>query len=117
MSKNFTSIPKRPSASAPPPEAIAAFERGGIGQDNQRLDYQSSTQTHIPTNVDSGGAKAEPTRRLSIDLPASKHRRFKQACAGADTKMVVEVMEFIDRRTLELEKLAVTLAGDVNGSN
>jgi hypothetical protein len=48
--------------------------------------------------------KAEPIRRLSIDLPESLHRRFKTACAKTDKKMIVEVANFIKRRTAELEK-------------
>ena len=53
------------------PEVIAAFERGGAGQD---------TQTHISTKVEKREPvkmeQAEPTRRLSIDLPESLHRRL-----------------------------------------
>jgi hypothetical protein len=48
--------------------------------------------------------KSEPTRRLSIDLPMSLHRRFKTACTKSDKKMIVEVTKFIERRTAELEK-------------
>jgi hypothetical protein len=47
---------------------------------------------------------AEPTRRLSIDLAESLHRRFKTACSKTDKKMIVEVTNFIKRRTAELEK-------------
>jgi hypothetical protein len=47
--------------------------------------------------------RAERTRRLSIDLPESWHRRFKIACTRADKKMIDEVTEFIKRRTVELE--------------
>jgi hypothetical protein len=77
---------------------IAAFERGGPGQD---------TQTHISPKVDvrepAKAGQSEPTRRLSIDLAESLHRRFKTACAKADTKMLAEVTNFIERRTVELE--------------
>lgn len=47
---------------------------------------------------------AERTRRLSVDLPESWHRRFKIACTRVDKKMIDEVTEFIKRRTLKLEK-------------
>jgi hypothetical protein len=43
-------------------------------------------------------------RRLSIDMPASLHRRFKLACTAADKVMVAEVLAFIERRTAELER-------------
>ena len=96
MSKTFAQAPKPKPLSA---EVISAFERGGAGQD---------TQTHIspkvekrePVNVE----KAEPTRRLSIDLPEGLHRRFKTACSRRDKKMLAEVTNFITRRTAELEK-------------
>jgi hypothetical protein len=55
-------------------------------------------QTHIPTKV------AEPMKRLSIDMPAGLHRRFKVACTTADKVMVAEVLTFIEQRTAELER-------------
>ncbi|MEE9320076.1 MAG: hypothetical protein V3U76_06480 [Granulosicoccus sp.] len=51
-------------------------------------------------------APEEPTRRLSLDLPASIHKRFKTACSATDRKMTAEVLKFIERRTRELEKSA-----------
>jgi hypothetical protein len=96
MSKTFTQAPKPRSLA---PELISAFERGGAGQD---------TQTHISPKVGriepAKGGKAEPTRRLSIDLAESLHRRFKTACSKRDKKMLAEVTDFIERRTAELEK-------------
>jgi hypothetical protein len=96
MSKTFAQAPKPKQLT---PDAISAFERGGAGQD---------TQTHIPTKVGKSvptkAAEKEPTRRLSIDLPESLHRRFKTACSKADKKMLAEVTDFIKRRTAELEK-------------
>lgn len=96
MSKTFAQAPKpRPLA----PEVIAAFERAGAGQD---------TQTHISPKVGkiepAKAPNAEPTQRLSIDLPKSLHRRFKTACAKTDRKMLAEVADFIVRRTGELEE-------------
>jgi hypothetical protein len=97
MSKTFAQAPKpKPPLTA---EIISAFERGGAGQD---------TQTHIATKVEKSEpvktVEAEATCRLSIDLAKSLHRRFKTACTKADLKMVAEVVEFIERRTIELEK-------------
>lgn len=97
MSKTFAQAPKPKSLSA---EVITAFERGGAGQD---------TQTHISPKPEKrapakAAEKAEPTKRLSIDLPQSLHRRFKTACAKADKVMNDEVESFIKRRTTELEK-------------
>jgi hypothetical protein len=96
MSKTFAQAPKPKPLTA---EVITAFERGGAGQD---------TQTHISTKVEKRepvkAEKAEATRRLSIDLPESLHRRFKTACSKRDKKMIDEVTKFIERRTGELER-------------
>jgi hypothetical protein len=96
MSKTFAQAPKPKPLSA---DIITAFERGGAGQD---------TQTHISPKVERRESikaeKSEPTRRLSIDLPESLHRRFKTACSKTDKKMLAEVTNFIKRRTAELEK-------------
>ena len=102
MSKTFAQAPKPKPLSA---EVITAFERGGAGQD---------TQTHIspkpekrePPKVAEAKTleKPEPTKRLSIDLPQSLHRRFKTACTRTDKNMNAEIEAFIKRRTEQLEK-------------
>jgi RNase P protein component len=95
LSKTFAQAPKPRALS---PDVIAAFERSGAGQD---------TQTHISAKVEkreaANAVKREQTRRLSIDLPESLHRRFKTACSRTDRKMLAEVAEFIAQRTVELE--------------
>jgi hypothetical protein len=104
MSKNFTQAPK------PKPltdDVIAAFERGGIGQD-KRLPITTNGQPHISPNVENKETTNEGTterpRRLSIDIPASLHRRFKTACSRKDKRMQTEIEKFIVKRTAELEK-------------
>jgi hypothetical protein len=119
MSKTFAQAPKP----KPLPADLAAFERGGPGQDTRNR-IPSNVAMGKPSNVEmrehssvvrvepseTGNSevpkaeKPEPTRRLSIDLPQSLHRRFKTACSKTDRKMLAEVMEFIKRRTAELEK-------------
>lgn len=42
--------------------------------------------------------------RLTIDLSESVHTRFKAACALSKRKMVDEVRDFIEQRTIELER-------------
>lgn len=59
--------------------------------------------------IDKGRGKdrAEPgeaLKRISIDLPRSLHARFKAACALAETKMLPEIVDYIERRTAELEE-------------
>lgn len=53
----------------------------------------SNTETRI----------SDPNVRLTIDLPESAHTRFKTACARSKRKMVDEVRDFIEQRTIELE--------------
>mgnify|MGYP003129382598 CR=1 FL=1 len=62
---------------------------------------------HDTTRADKPVAKTmpdEPTKRLSLDLPASLHTRFKTACSATDRKMVGELQAFIEQRTQELEE-------------
>lgn len=49
---------------------------------------------------------AEPTKRLSLDIPRGLHKRFKTACAANDRSMVAELLTFIEQRTEKLEKKA-----------
>jgi predicted DNA-binding protein len=57
----------------------------------------------VPATVSPLSTPAEPTKRLSLDLPASTHTRFKTACSATGRKMVGEIQEFIERRIAELE--------------
>lgn len=78
--KDFKTAPvKRPQ---PTDKQIEAFTKSGAGTDKKSI---------------------EQTRRLSLDLPADLHTRFKVACAQMDTKMTREVMGFIEQRVKELE--------------
>jgi hypothetical protein len=134
MSKSFSQAPKPPQLTAevisaferggagqdtrariPPivenrgPTNVGPAEIGGDLQ-------PANVETREPTSVErvkdtkpqlgvsTKEGQAERTRRLSIDLPESWHRRFKIACTKADKKMIDEVSEFIKRRTLELEE-------------
>ena len=90
--KTFSQAPKP----KPLDEDIAAFERGGVGHDNGRL-------ANRPKRI---APPQERTKRLSLDLPESKHRRFKTACSATGHKMVQEIEAFIDARTAELEAQA-----------
>ena len=50
--------------------------------------------------------ETEPTKRLSLNLPASLHTRFKTACSATSRKMGTEIQRFIERRTEEIEQEA-----------
>jgi len=95
MSKTFAKkAPKPPQAKQPTPDEIAAFERAGAGHDQ-------NPQTHKPTKIVSA-AHSDPMKRLSIDIPASKHTAFKTACSANNLKMAREIESFIDQRLKEL---------------
>lgn len=89
--KTFSAAPK--PKQQPTDDQILAFERGGAGHDTIRADKPVAK-----TMPD------EPTKRLSLDLPASLHTRFKTACSATDRKMVGELQAFIEQRTQELEE-------------
>ena len=46
--------------------------------------------------------KMDRVKCLSIDMPASLHRRFKVACTASDKIMAEEVLALIERRTNQL---------------
>ena len=89
--KTFTAAPKPRQLT---PEEIEAFEQNGAGHDRQPAPAAAAPAT---------AASAEPSKRLSLDLPASVHTRFKTACSATGRKMVGELQDFIERRTAELE--------------
>ena len=91
--KTFATAPKPKQPSA---DAIEAFEKGGAGHD----------RSPAPVAAREPKRPAEPIKRLSLDLPASTHMRFKTACSATGRKMVTEIQDFIDRRTAELESEA-----------
>jgi len=89
--KTFSAAPKP----KPTDDQILAFERGGAGHDTARADKR--VLKPVPE---------ERTKRLSLDLPASLHTRFKTACSATDRKMVGELQAYIKARTLEMENEA-----------
>lgn len=88
--KTFSAAPK--PKHQPTDDQILAFERGGAGHDTTRVDK--------PVSKIMGD---EPTKRLSLDLPASLHTRFKTACSATNRTMAGELQTFIKQRTQELE--------------
>ena len=84
--KTFSAAPKP----KPTDDQIVAFERGGKGHD------VAAKKAVV----------GESTKRLSLDLPASTHTRFKTACTATSRKMADELKDFIEKRTAELEKEA-----------
>ncbi len=96
MSKKTFSAAPKPKPQQPTEEQILAFEQGGAGHDTQ-VPPQPPAKPEV---------KAEPTKRLSLDLPASMHTRFKTACSATGRKMVAEIQSYIEQRTIELEKEA-----------
>jgi hypothetical protein len=134
MSKSFSQAPKPPQLSAEVISAFersgagqdtrgrtsSIVENRNPTNVGSAIDPSEAQTTNVgrmlPTDVETGKSpnvgmgdstkpgKDERTRRLSIDLPESWHRRFKIACTRVDKKMIDEVTEFIKRRTIELEQ-------------
>lgn len=50
-----------------------------------------TTQGELPK------AEAEPMKRLTIDVPASLHRRIKVQCAAREVKIADEVRKLLDK--------------------
>lgn len=76
--KSFRQAPKPPPLSA---EQIAAYERAGPGHDTRARPAADTP--------------AEPTKRLSIDMPESLHTRFMILCARQKTKMAPQTIDLI----------------------
>jgi hypothetical protein len=85
--KTFSAAPKPKQLTD---DQILAFEQGGAGHDTTAPSKPKQQST-------------EPTKRLSLDLPASSHTRFKTACSATGRKMVAEIQAFIEQKTIELE--------------
>lgn len=47
--------------------------------------------------VDKGSVDGEPTRRFTIDVPESLHRRIKAQCAERGLKMANEVRVLLEK--------------------
>lgn len=69
------------------------------GNQPARIPAKAASQKSANTETRLSG----PIVRLTIDLPESAHTRFKTACARSKRKMVEEVRDFIEQRTIELE--------------
>jgi hypothetical protein len=87
MAKNFKTAPTTPPKQ-PTSEQIVDFVTRG----------QKAGAAAV-----AAGAK-EPNARISLEIPADLHARFKAACARSRRKMTEELLRFIERRTVELEK-------------
>lgn len=59
-------------------------------------------QQQVPPETD----HAEPAKRLSVNLPASLHTRFKTVCSATNRQMASEIANLVERRTAELEEAA-----------
>lgn len=48
--------------------------------------------------VDARQPVAEPTKRLTLDIPASLHAKIKASCAMRGTKMVDEITALLEEK-------------------
>ena len=51
-----------------------------------------------PTSVDDWVQDREPTKRLTIDVPVSLHKRIKSQCAVNDLKMADAIRDLLAER-------------------
>jgi hypothetical protein len=98
--KTFTAAPKPKQPSL---EEIEAYEKGGAGHDSKPPAPSLVSVTPPVPVAPVALVPVEPAKRLSLDLPAIMHTRFKTACSATGRKMVAEIQDFIERRTAELE--------------
>jgi hypothetical protein len=65
---------------------------------------QDVSNTESSKSVNTDARPPEVIVRLTIDLPEAMHTRFKAGCAMTKRRMVEEVRQFIEHRTVELER-------------
>jgi len=102
--KTFAAAPK---PQPPSDDAIAAFEQGGLGHDQKpEAKPVSAPEPEKVEEVPKPAPKElkKKTQRLSLDIEADLHRRFKIACLLNDTTMLDELTPLIEKRVKELEK-------------
>ena len=83
-------------------EPTDTAETSGTGDDT----FESNSEEAGSLNEVALKTASEPTKRLSLDIPLSLHKRFKLACIATDRSMVAELQTFIEHRTEKLEKKA-----------
>lgn len=116
MSKSFTASPKPKRLDL---EKVEAFENSGSGHDRVPASPQTrnaenpkmreSNSEEMRHSGNAGTLEPEPPQirepltKLCVELPQSAHRRFKAACVASGKIMTAELIEFVERRTRELE--------------
>ena len=90
--KSFQSVPKPKLLTD---DALESFEKAGPGRGPALEEPPHRNVKQEKTN--------EPTKRLSVDVPVSVHRRFKTACSATSRQMVAELRHLMEARILELE--------------
>ena len=82
MGKSFK---KAPQTVQPSDASIEQFVRRGTGKDTQK------------------SVNTENMKRLTVDMSADLHTRYKIACTQHGLKMNDDIRQFIERRCAELE--------------
>ena len=59
----------------------------------------ASADEWVGTRAETAAAQAsEPTKRITIDVPGSLHRRVRIGCATEGTRVAGEVRAFLEKR-------------------
>ena len=106
MSKKTFALAPKPKTATLSEEQIRAYEATGAGHDTVTREASSNPAFARMDRQIIEEDEPEPTKRLSLDIPQSLHKRFKTACSATERKMVSELQAFIERRTEELEEEA-----------
>ena len=69
-------------------EVVGDIPKMTNGETGKPIKVGKLKTTNTGLGIATKGGPAERTRRLSVDLPESWHRRFKIACTRADKKMI-----------------------------
>jgi len=98
----------RPAASRPARHGAGPFRRcrGTEGSDAPRPGGPGAgAHARNGAGSDRPGT-GERTKRLSVDIPADLHKRFKTACSATGRSMTGELMALVEARTRALEREA-----------
>lgn len=90
---------KRPEPPATPVDGanIESFVRGTT-QPPEAPRVEPAPEPARPEQAEATTAKAEPMKRLTIDIPLSLHKRVKSQCANQGTTIADVVRAYLERK-------------------
>ena len=93
--KSLFTRPQAPAAPVIGPD-VEYFVRGSdLATEAPRVDESRPAK---PVQPPQETPKAEPLKRLTIDIPLGLHKRVKAGCAAQETPIAEVVREFLERK-------------------